>query len=121
MSENLQEKYDTYQTTIRGLAERLNSLNSQIQEHEVVIETLAAVPGDRKAWKMFSGGESSLESKNPVGSALVEMPASDAKSQLEIILKGLKELFEKTEVELKSLQAEFENWKKVKNIKIVKG
>lgn len=121
MSENLQEKYDTYQTTIRGLAERLNSLNSQIQEHEIVIETLDSVPEDRKAWKMFSGGESTLESKNPVGSALVEMTAIEAMNQLDTILKGLKDIFQKTEVELKELQSEFENWKKVKNIKIVKG
>lgn len=121
MSENLQERYDTYQATIRGLGERLNSLDSQVQEHQVVVETLKTVPKERRAWRMFSGGESSLEAKAPVGSALVEMTAEEAGKQLETILQGLKDMVGKTEQELKALQSEFEEWKVAKNIKVVRG
>lgn len=115
---SLQAQYDEYQTTIRSLSERLNSIGMQIAEHEVVIETLKSVPEDRKAWKMFSGGESQ---ENPVGSALVETNAKGASEQLQKVMAGLNEVAAKTEKDLNGLKSEFEEWKKSNNIKIVRG
>lgn len=132
----LQAIYDEYQQTIRSLQEHVVSVESQLYEHEIVIETLQGVPSDRKAWRMVSNGDSIVTKGKDNGEngengengdggasagALVETSAGDACIKLQETTKGLKELKVKLETEISDVRKEFEEWKVKNNIKIVRG
>lgn len=125
---SLQYKYDEYQQTIRSLQEHVVSVESQLYEHEIVVETLRGVPEDRKAWRLVSNGDSVLKSNADEGDdktsgsgALVETTAKDARLKLEETISGLKSLKAKLESEIVDVKKEFEDWKTKNNVKIVQS
>lgn len=120
---NLQQTYDEYQQTIQQLQEHVVSVESQIYEHEVVIDTLKGVPQDRKAWRLVSNGETVMtkEDEKAISGGLVETTAAGAKKKLEKTFESLKTLKNKLEEEIKQTRQEFEDWKKKNNVKIVQA
>ncbi|GMM32229.1 tubulin-binding prefolding complex subunit [Martiniozyma asiatica (nom. inval.)] len=104
---SLQAQYNSYQATIRSLQSRQQELSSQLQEHDVVISTLAETDPSRKAYYSLPDG------------TLLSTTAKEAHDKLTIIAKNLTEVIKKVELETKETSVEFESWKKEKNIKIV--
>lgn len=127
----LQNKYDEYNQTIRSLEEHLQSVESQIYEHKIVVETLKGVPSDRKAWRLINNGDSvvssakedtSLNSEvNTANGALVETTAGSAAVKLDETINGLNELKSKINKEVTDLKKEFDDWKQKNHIKIFRG
>lgn len=122
---NFQAQYDEYQHTIRALQEHAVTVDSQIYEHEVVLDTLQSVPADRKAWRLVSSGNdvpSTNGKDTPTTSgALVETTAKGAGETLAETMKGLKELKSKLEQEVAQTRKEFDEWKVKNNVKVVRG
>lgn len=105
---SFQNQYNEYQQTIRALQEHMASISSQLAEHKVVRETLAKVPGERKAWRLAD-------------TAMVETNAADAGKVLDEKIAGLVQLQGKLEQECQGVQKEFDEWKVKNNVKIVRG
>jgi prefoldin subunit 5 len=122
---NFQAQYDEYQQTIRALQEHAVSVDSQIYEHEVVLQTLQSVPAERKAWRLVSNGNdapSTSGTETPTASgALVETTAKGAGETLAETMKGLQELKSKLEEEVVQTKKEFDDWKVKNNVKVVRG
>jgi prefoldin subunit 2 len=116
----LQEKYDEYQHTIRSLQEHVVSVESQLYEHEIVLDTLKSVPAERKAWRLISTGDLPDASVTSKG-ALVETNAGDASTKLDQTITGLTSLKNKLEQEIVDVRKEFDEWKTKHNIKVVQG
>lgn len=119
----MQQIYDEYQQTIQQLQEHIVSVESQVYEHEIVIDTLKTVPVDRKAWRLVSNGESILtnEEDKAISGGLVETTAEGACEKLEKTFTALSTLKSKLEDEIKQTRQEFEDWKKKNNVKIVQA
>ncbi|TID30076.1 hypothetical protein CANINC_001362 [Pichia inconspicua] len=120
---NLQQTYDEYQQTIQQLQEHVVSVESQIYEHEIVIDTLKGVPQDRKAWRLVSNGDNVLtkEEEKSISGGLVETTAAGAREKLEKTFESLNTLKNKLQDEVNQTRQEFEEWKKKNNIKIVQA
>lgn len=128
---SFQAQYDEYQQTLQSLQEHVVSLESQLYEHEIVVETLKGVPAERRAWRLVSSGDSGVvvtdktdKDGGAVGSssgALVETNAGEAQKKLEETIKGLKQLREKLEKEAAGVKKEFEEWRVKHNVKVVRS
>ncbi|ONH72258.1 Prefoldin subunit 2 [Pichia kudriavzevii] len=114
---SLQDTYDEYQQTIRALEEHITSIETQFYEHEIVIDTLKKVDGERPAWRLVSAGDTGVGEAS--SGALVETTASEALSKLETTVKGLNELKTKVGKEVQDVRKEFVEWKTKNNIKVV--
>ncbi|ODV86836.1 hypothetical protein CANARDRAFT_27218 [[Candida] arabinofermentans NRRL YB-2248] len=106
--QKLQALYDQYQQRIESLSSKLVTIQSEIDEHEIVLSTLVDVPPERKCFRM-------------IGGALVELTVKDALVVLKDNLTGMKSSVEVMKKESVKLQKEFLDWKEKNNIKIVKA
>ncbi|ODQ44104.1 hypothetical protein PICMEDRAFT_37638 [Pichia membranifaciens NRRL Y-2026] len=112
---SFQAQYDEYQQTLQSLQDHVVSLESQLYEHEIVVETLKGVPAERRAWRLDGGAVGSSSG------ALVETNAGEAQKKLEETIKGLKQLREKLEKEAAGVKKEFEEWRVKHNVKVVRS
>jgi len=102
----LQAQYNQKKENIQTLVEKLNDLESQSDEHKVVIESLKPMPEDRKCFRM-------------IGGTLVERTVGEVIPALEETRVGLKGIVEQLMAQYKKSEEEFQKWQKDNNIRVV--
>ncbi|EGE06332.1 prefoldin subunit 2 [Trichophyton equinum CBS 127.97] len=87
--QELQMQYSNFKTTLHQLAQKIGDIETEAEEHKLVIESLQPLPLDRKCFRMING-------------VLVE------RTVLDELMK-----------QYKSKQDEMDNWKKKNHIQVV--
>ncbi|KAL8966575.1 MAG: hypothetical protein Q9183_003308 [Haloplaca sp. 2 TL-2023] len=104
--QDLQQQYTTYKNNLQQLAERIGSVESETEEHKLVLETLNPLPEDRKCFRMING-------------VLVERTVKDVLPALQTNADGLKKVLDELVKQYKRQQEEMEKWKKKHNVQVV--
>lgn len=110
-AQQLQAQFNKYQEFLAELQTQLTSINSQVQEHNIVDKTLSEIPPDqragRKCFKM-------------IGGVLVEKEVDDV---IKILDEEKKELFKSQETlqsELAKTKKEMETWMTKNKVKVMR-
>ncbi|ODQ77527.1 hypothetical protein BABINDRAFT_41383 [Babjeviella inositovora NRRL Y-12698] len=105
--EQLQFEYNDFQGAIKELTTKIGELQSDAEEHNVVLATLKKTPKERKCFNM-------------VGGVLMEKTVAEVEPALETKLTSIKGALETLAKELQKTHKELEDWKKKTGVKIVK-
>ncbi|KAK3678231.1 Cochaperone prefoldin complex subunit [Vermiconidia calcicola] len=104
--QDLQVQYSNYKDTLQAIAQKIGDVEQETEEHKLVLETLAPLPGDRKCFRMING-------------VLVERTVSDVLPALQTNANNLKEVLENLVKQYRSKQEEMDKWKKKNNVQVV--
>ncbi|KAI9053734.1 hypothetical protein LZ554_002685 [Drepanopeziza brunnea f. sp. 'monogermtubi'] len=102
----LQNQYTNYKNGLQQIASKIGDVESEAEEHKLVLETLASLPGERKCFRMING-------------VLVERTVKDVVPALKTNSDGLRKVLEDLVKQYNSKQVEMEKWKKKNNIQVV--
>ncbi|KAF3279788.1 hypothetical protein TWF173_002049 [Orbilia oligospora] len=94
----LQNTYSNYKSTLQQLAQKIGDVETDAEEHKLVLESLTPVPADRKCFRMING-------------VLVERTVGDVRPSLETNAEGLKKVLDGLVKEYKRVQDEMDSWK----------
>ncbi|KUJ22274.1 Prefoldin beta-like protein [Mollisia scopiformis] len=104
--QELQMQYTNYKNGLQQIAQKIGDVESEAEEHKLVLETLEPLPADRKCFRMING-------------VLVERTVKDVVPALQINADGLRKVLEGLVKQYNATQQEMENWKKKNNIQVV--
>ncbi|ODV93378.1 hypothetical protein PACTADRAFT_51977 [Pachysolen tannophilus NRRL Y-2460] len=107
VNQKLQLQFNEFKETLEQLSQKIGQLKTDLDEHDVVLNTLKTVPEDRKCFRM-------------IGGALVEKTAGSVVPVLDSKIISMKEAVVSLEKERQRTLKEFEDWQKKTNVKIVK-
>ncbi|CZT03027.1 hypothetical protein WAI453_012236 [Rhynchosporium graminicola] len=102
----LQQQYTNYKNGLQQIASKIGDVESEAEEHKLVLETLEPLPGDRKCFRMING-------------VLVERTVKDVIPALKTNSEGLRKVLEDLVKQYNGRQMEMEKWKKKNNIQVV--
>jgi prefoldin subunit 2 len=103
----LQAQYNQFKSALTQLSQKIGDIESQSEEHKLVIETLDGVDESRKCFRM-------------VGGVLVEKTVGDVKPVLKTNHEGLQNVLKKMEQEYKTKDKEMQDWQKKHNVQVVR-
>ncbi|KAJ2955212.1 hypothetical protein NQZ79_g8756 [Umbelopsis isabellina] len=75
------QQYNQYKSELQSIASKIGELESEIEEHKLVIESISPLEGDRKCFRM-------------VGGVLVERTVKDVLPALQTNFDGVSDLNE---------------------------
>ncbi|KAI4788564.1 hypothetical protein E4T44_13444 [Aureobasidium sp. EXF-8845] len=104
--QELQAQYSNYKETLQAIAQKIGDVETEAEEHKLVLETLEPLPGDRKCFRMING-------------VLVERTVQDVLPQLKTNGDGLKKVLEDLLKQYTTKQEELEKWKRQNKIQVV--
>ncbi|EEQ32988.1 Cochaperone prefoldin complex subunit [Microsporum canis] len=104
--QELQMQYSNFKTTLHQLAQKIGDIETEAEEHKLVMESLQPLPLDRKCFRMING-------------VLVERTVKDVIPSLKTNADGLKQVLDELMKQYKSKQDEMDNWKKKNHIQVV--
>ncbi|APA06925.1 hypothetical protein sscle_02g016950 [Sclerotinia sclerotiorum 1980 UF-70] len=104
--QELQNQYTSYKNGLQQIASKIGDVETEAEEHKLVLETLEPLPGDRKCFRMING-------------VLVERTVKDVVPALKTNSEGLRKVLEDLVKQYNSKQSEMEKWKKKNNIQVV--
>ncbi|KAF4547397.1 Prefoldin subunit 2-like protein [Elsinoe fawcettii] len=104
--QELQAQYQNYKDTLQAIAQKIGDVESEVEEHKLVLETLQPLPEDRKCFRMING-------------VLVERTVKDVTPQLKTNSEGLKKVLDDLLKQYTSKQEELEKWKIANKIQVV--
>ncbi|KAG9233246.1 Prefoldin beta-like protein [Amylocarpus encephaloides] len=104
--QELQQQYEQYKTNLQQTASKIGDVETEAEEHRLVLETLEPLPGDRKCFRMING-------------VLVERMVKDVVPALKTNSEGLKKVLEELMKSYRTKNVEMETWKKKNNIQVV--
>ncbi|CAG8983536.1 hypothetical protein HYALB_00004338 [Hymenoscyphus albidus] len=104
--QELQQQYEQYKTNLQQIASKIGDVETEAEEHRLVLETLTPLPEERKCFRMING-------------VLVERTVKDVIPALQTNSEGLKKVLEELMKSYRSKNVEMENWKKKNNIQVV--
>ncbi|KAK9382490.1 Prefoldin subunit-domain-containing protein [Kockiozyma suomiensis] len=105
---DLQAQYNNYKSILQQLAQKIGELESETDEHKLVLDTLKPLPVDRKCFRMIGG----VLVERTVGEVI---PALETNAGgVEAVLKQLVEEYRKTEEDMR-------NWQKKNKVQVVQG
>ncbi|TGO68268.1 hypothetical protein BOTNAR_0027g00240 [Botryotinia narcissicola] len=104
--QELQNQYTNYKNGLHQIASKIGDVETEAEEHKLVLETLEPLPGDRKCFRMING-------------VLVERTVKDVVPALKTNSEGLRKVLEDLVKQYNSKQSEMEKWKKKNNIQVV--
>ncbi|KAM3070889.1 Cochaperone prefoldin complex subunit [Clarireedia jacksonii] len=104
--QELQLQYTNYKNGLQQIAQKIGDVESEAEEHKLVLETLEPLPGDRKCFRMING-------------VLVERTVQDVVPALKTNSEGLRKVLEDLVKQYNAKQSEMEKWKKKNNIQVV--
>ncbi|KAI6716888.1 hypothetical protein JHW43_000621 [Diplocarpon mali] len=96
--QELQREYTNYKNGLQQIASKIGDVESEAEEHKLVLETLEPLPEDRKCFRMING-------------VLVERTVKDVVPALKTNSDGLKKVLEDLVKQYNSKQVEMEKWK----------
>ncbi|KAA8576486.1 hypothetical protein EYC84_006599 [Monilinia fructicola] len=103
--QELQNQYTNYKNGLQQIASKIGDVETEAEEHKLVLETLEPLPGDRKCFRMING-------------VLVERTVKDVVPALKTNSEGLRKVLEDLVKQYNSKQSEMEKWKKKNNIQV---
>ncbi|KAK2821089.1 hypothetical protein FQN49_007722 [Arthroderma sp. PD_2] len=104
--QELQMQYSNFKNTLQQLAQKIGDIETEAEEHKLVIESLQPLPLDRKCFRMING-------------VLVERTVKDVIPSLKTNADGLKQVLDELMKQYKGKQDEMDNWKKKNHIQVV--
>ncbi|CAB4254080.1 tubulin-binding prefolding complex subunit GIM4 [Maudiozyma barnettii] len=107
VNESFQITYNNYKQSLEELQSKIIELGHDLEEHDVVIDTLSKTDDNRKCYRM-------------VGGALVESNVVTTQPILVVKRDNLHETIGKLKAELVKTASAFEQWKKDNKIQVVK-
>lgn len=102
----LQTEYNDFKQAIQQLSSKITELESESEEHRLVLETLEPLDGDRKCMRM-------------VGGVLVERTVSEVVPSLQATRDGLEKAIKTLQGDLSKTEKDLEEWKVKHNVKVV--
>lgn len=104
---DLQNQYNTYKSNLQSLATKIGDLETDSDEHALVLTTLTALPPTRRAYRM-------------IGGVLVESSVATVVPALETNRDGIRAVMETLVKQYKTLEDEFVKFQKDNKIKVVR-
>ncbi|KAG0651119.1 putative prefoldin subunit 2 [Hyphodiscus hymeniophilus] len=104
--QELQNQYSTFKNNLQQIAQKIGDVETEAEEHKLVLETLEPLSGDRKCFRMING-------------VLVERTVKDVVPALKTNSDGLRKVLEDLVKQYNGKQTEMEKWKKKNNIQVV--
>ncbi|KAG8841880.1 hypothetical protein FRB91_004614 [Serendipita sp. 411] len=103
-TEEIQQNYSKLQNELQALAQKIGELESEAEEHDLVLSTLSDVEPSRKCFRM-------------IGGVLVERTVGDVAPTLQTNLEGIKKVIETLANQYKTKEEEFTSFVKEYNIR----
>ncbi|KAK9491350.1 Prefoldin beta-like protein [Lipomyces doorenjongii] len=104
----LQAQYNSYKSTLQQLAQKIGELESEGDEHKLVLETLQPLPGSRKCFRM-------------IGGVLVERTVAEVIPALETNAKGVESVLQQLVKEYKKTEDDMKKWQTKNKVQVVQG
>ncbi|KAI5205544.1 hypothetical protein AUEXF2481DRAFT_36383 [Aureobasidium subglaciale EXF-2481] len=104
--QELQAQYSNYKETLQAIAQKIGDVETEAEEHKLVLETLEPLPDDRKCFRMING-------------VLVERTVQDVLPQLKTNADGLRKVLEDLLKQYTTKQEDLEKWKRQNKIQVV--
>ena len=104
----MQAQYNAQKQALAQIGQKLTQLESDADEHRLVIDTLEPMDGQRKCFRM-------------IGGVLVERSVQDVLPTLKTNQSGIQTIMEGMAKEYKRKEEAFTAWQKEHNIKVVSG
>lgn len=104
---DLQQQYNSYKSTLQNLAAKIGDLETESDEHKLVLESLSTLPVERKCFRM-------------VGGVLTERTVGDVMPLLATNQEGLKSVMEALLGNYKDTEEKFVKFQKDNKIKVVR-
>ncbi|KAK9315965.1 Prefoldin subunit-domain-containing protein [Lipomyces starkeyi] len=105
---DLQAQYNSYKSTLQQLAQKIGELESEGDEHKLVLETLQPLPGSRKCFRM-------------IGGVLVERTVAEVIPALETNAKGVENVLQQLVKEYKKTEEDMKKWQTKNKVQVVQG
>lgn len=107
-TEEIQQNYSRMQSELQALAQKIGELESEAEEHQLVLATLSETEPSRKCFRM-------------VGGVLVERTVGDVLPTLQTNFEGIKGVVATLAAQYKSKEEEFTTFIKDYNIRVTRG
>ncbi|CDO54516.1 similar to Saccharomyces cerevisiae YEL003W GIM4 Subunit of the heterohexameric cochaperone prefoldin complex which binds specifically to cytosolic chaperonin and transfers target proteins to it [Geotrichum candidum] len=104
----LQQQYNTFKSTLTQLSTKIAELESELDEHKLVVDTLKETPADRKCFRM-------------IGGVLVEKSVKEVLPALQTNSQGLTQVIDTLRADMKRTETELRKWQKQYNVQIVQS
>ncbi|BFZ54889.1 Cochaperone prefoldin complex subunit [Savitreella phatthalungensis] len=105
----LQRRYDAYKSGLQQLASKLGDLETERDEHKLVLRALEQVNDTRTCFRMGGSG------------VLMKRTVADVRPTLETNTKGIEGVMDALMKQYHALEKEFAAFQRENNIKIVRG
>ncbi|KAK7204775.1 Prefoldin beta-like protein [Myxozyma melibiosi] len=105
---DLQAQYNNYKSTLQQLAQKIGELESETDEHKLVLDTLKPLPADRKCFRM-------------IGGVLVERTVADVIPALETNASGVEAVLKQLVEEYRKTEEDMRSWQKKNKVQVVQG
>ncbi|KAI8978956.1 Prefoldin beta-like protein [Pilobolus umbonatus] len=102
----LTQKYNQYKNELQQLAQKIGELESEVEEHKLVIDSISPLEPDRKCFRM-------------VGGVLVERTVKEVLPALETNYNGINQVIESLLKSYKRKEEEFIEFQKKYKIQVV--
>ncbi|ORZ00922.1 Prefoldin beta-like protein [Syncephalastrum racemosum] len=102
----LTQLYNKYKNELQQVAQKIGELESEVEEHKLVIDSISPLDPDRKCFRM-------------VGGVLVERTVREVLPALETNFNGIKQVIESLLQSYKRKETEFQEFQKKYNIQVV--
>ncbi|KAI9252327.1 Prefoldin beta-like protein [Phascolomyces articulosus] len=102
----IQQQYNKYKNELQQVAQKIGELESEVEEHKLVIDSISPLEPDRKCFRM-------------VGGVLVERTVKEVLPALETNYNGIKQVIEQLLNSYKRKEQEFQQFQKEHKIQVV--
>lgn len=103
----LQQQYNAYKSNLQQLASTIGDLETESDEHKLVLDSLSTLPETRKCFRM-------------VGGILTERTVGEVKPLLKTNEEGLKKVMEQLVINYKETEEKFVKFQKDNKIKVIR-
>ncbi|EIE92148.1 hypothetical protein G6F46_000759 [Rhizopus delemar] len=102
----LTQKYNQFKSELQQIAQKIGELESEVEEHKLVIDSISPLEPERKCFRM-------------VGGVLVERTVREVLPALETNYSGIKQVIESLLQSYKRKEEEFVEFQKKYKIQVV--
>ncbi|KAJ8653639.1 hypothetical protein O0I10_010676 [Lichtheimia ornata] len=100
------QQYNKYKNELQQLAQKVGELESEVEEHKLVIDSISPLEPDRKCFRM-------------VGGVLVERTVKEVLPALQTNYNGIQQVIQSLLQSYKRKEQEFQEFQKKHNIQMV--
>lgn len=104
--QQLQAEYNAFKTQLQRLSSKIGELETESQEHKLVLDTLKPVDQNRRCLRL-------------IGGVLVDKTVKDVVPALEQTQEGLNKAIKTLTEDFKTTESKLDEWKKKHNVKVV--